>query len=131
MDRELVIKFIDAAVNDHVAAGMLLREHPDLLNARYIHGETVLHFLAIEGLVSGVQFLVASGADVDAINEFGDTALIDVAALGNREIAEILLKYGANPNAQSDTRDNVLAAAIRSGNQDLVDLLRSFGSNAI
>lgn len=128
MNRELVGKFIDAAVEDHAAASRLLRDHPELLNARCIHGETVLHFLAVEGFVDGVQFLVASGADVDAVNKFGDTALVDVALLGNREIAEILLNHGANPNAHSVTNDNVLAAATRSGDQELVDLLRSFGA---
>jgi ankyrin repeat protein len=78
-----------------------------------------------------VQFLVALGADIDATNKVGETALVDVALLGNREIAETLLKHGADPNARSATYDNVLGAAIQSGNRELVELLRSFGARAI
>ncbi len=40
-------------------------------------------FLAIEGFAEGVMFLSSRGAEVNAVNEFGDTALVDVAAFGN------------------------------------------------
>src|SRR5437867_2441755 len=94
----LVDEFVDAVVEAPNKADALLREHPNLLNARWIHNETVLHFLAIEGFAEGVRFLASRGADVNAVNEFGDSALIDVAVLGNDEIADALLRHGANPN---------------------------------
>jgi hypothetical protein len=78
----LVGEFLDAVVQAPKKADDLLAEHPDLLNARWIHNETVLHFLAIEGFAEGVMFLSSRGAEVNAVNEFGDTALVDVAALG-------------------------------------------------
>ena len=81
MTRELIGRFIDAAVQDHSMARHMLRQNPDLLDARYLHGETVIHFLAVEGLVPGVQFLAEVGAAVDLPNRFGDTALVDVATL--------------------------------------------------
>jgi hypothetical protein len=90
----------------------MLTEHPELLNARWIHGETVLHFLAIEGFTEGVRFLAARGADVNAVNEFGDTALVDVGVLGLTEIADILLSHGASPDAQSEVRENPLHATV-------------------
>jgi hypothetical protein len=40
-----------------------------LINARWLHGETVLHFLAVEGFTEGVKFLAERGADVNAVNE--------------------------------------------------------------
>jgi len=126
----LVGEFVDAVVQAPKKAEVLLAEHPDLLNARWMHDETVLHFLAIEGFADGVSFLASRGADVNAVNEFGDSALIDVAALGNDEMAGTLLRYGANPNAQSDTRDNVLHTAVRSGNPRLVALLLQSGADA-
>jgi len=130
MTHALVGEFITAVVQDPKKADALLAEHPDLLNARWMHDETVLHFLAIEGFADGVSFLASRGADVNAVNEFGDSALIDVAALGNDEMAGTLLRYGANPNAQSDTRDNVLHTAVRSGNPRLVALLLQSGADA-
>ena len=66
---------------------------------------------------------------ISATNEFGDTPLVDVALLGNDEIANILLSYGADPNASSDTLDNVLHCAIRSGNPRLVELLLEAGAD--
>jgi ankyrin repeat protein len=128
VDRALIQQFIDAAVRDHSHARHLLELHPELLEARFLLGETVLHFLAVENFVEGVRFLAEAGAGVDATNEFGDTALIDVAVLGNDVVAEVLLQFGANPNAQSDTKDNVLDAAVRSSNARLVDLLLTAGA---
>ena len=52
----LVGDFIDAVVQDQERAARLLGAHPELLNARWIHDETALHFLAIEGFLDGVTF---------------------------------------------------------------------------
>jgi hypothetical protein len=41
----LIGEFIDASVRDQERAAGLLTAHPDLINARWLHGETVLHFL--------------------------------------------------------------------------------------
>ena len=129
LSHTLIGEFIDAVVRDPTKAAALLAEHQDLINARWIHDETVLHFLAVEGFAEGVSFVAARGADVEAVNEFGDTALVDAAALGNDEIAETLLRHGANPNASSATRDNPLHCAVRSGNARLVILLLKAGAN--
>lgn len=127
---ELVGEFIDAVVNDPARADAMLAERPELLNARWIHDETVLHFLAIEGFADGVRFLAARGGDVNAVNEFGDTALVDIAGLGLTEIADILLSHGANPDARSGVRDNSLHAAARAGHTELVRRLLNAGANA-
>lgn len=128
--RELIGEFIDAAVRDHQRAAALLASHPELIDARWLHGETVLHFLAVEGFVEGVRFLAERGADVNAVNRFGDSALIDVAVLGETDVAEVLLRHGANPDASSDTRDNVLHCAVTNGNDRLVALLLAAGADA-
>jgi ankyrin repeat protein len=76
---------------------------------------------------------------VNATNEFGDTALVDVAVLSGSDqtqaqaydrIAAILLEHGANPNAKSVTRDNVLDIAVTSGNAWLVDRLLAAAADA-
>jgi ankyrin repeat protein len=121
LSQALIGEFIDAVLSDQPKAATMLTAHPDLLNARWIHDETALHFLAVEGFAEGVRFLAERGADVNAVNEFGDSALIDVATIGRaNDVAEILLAHGANPNATSITRDNVLHGAVRSGNARLV-----------
>ena len=75
-------------------------------------------------------FLAVRGAHVNAVNEFGDTTLVDIAGLGLTDIADILLSHGANPDAQSEVRDNPLHAAARAGHAELVRRLLKAGANA-
>ncbi len=107
----------------------MLAERPELLNARWIHDETVLHFLAVEGFAEGVRFLASRGADVNAVNKFGDSPLVDVASLGLTEIADLLLRHGADPDSPSTVRENPLHAATRSGYVALVRRLLEAGAN--
>jgi ankyrin repeat protein len=125
----LIGEFIDAAVKDRVRADQLLSAHPNLIHARWIHDETVLHFLAIEGFTEAVRFLAERGADVNAVNEFGDTALSDVVYIGMTDAAEVLLYHGADPNVSSRTRDCMLDRAVRSGDTRLVALLLAAGAD--
>jgi ankyrin repeat protein len=128
--RSIVGEFIDAVVLDPSKAATMLRQEPGLRDARWLHGETVLHFLAIEGTADHVRLLGEWGFDPNATNGFGDAPLIDVAVLGKDDVAAALLDLGADPNARSATRDNVLHCAVRSGNAQLVDLLLERGAKA-
>jgi ankyrin repeat protein len=130
LSSSLIGDFLDAAVRDLDRAARLLSEHPELLNARWIHGETVLHFLAIEGQIEAVAFLAQRGADVRAPNTSGDAPLVEVARLGDAAGAEVLLSFGADPNAVSELYDNPLHCAVRSGNARLVQLLLEAGADA-
>jgi hypothetical protein len=48
--KEIVGRFIDAAVKDQASARAILRNHPEVLEGRWVHNETPLHFLAVEGV---------------------------------------------------------------------------------
>jgi ankyrin repeat protein len=87
-----------------------------------------LHFCAVEGFLAGVRFLAEAGMPVDAVNEFGDTALIDATALGRAEVVRVLLHHGANPNATSVTRDQVLHLAVTNGNAEIALSLLGAGA---
>lgn len=129
VDEALIGDFIDAVVLDPSRAAEMLRRNPDLRDGRWHLRETVLHFLAIEGKAEDVRLLGEWGFDPNAVNEFGDTPLIDAAKLGRDDVARVLLDLGADPNARSDTHDNVLFCAVHSGNPRLVDLLLSKGAD--
>ena len=129
LPHEVVGEFIDAVVRDPVKADAMLAERPELLNARWIHDDTILHFVAIGGFADGVRFLALRGADVNAVNEFGDSALIDVAGLGLAEIADVLLAHGADPNATSSITGNPLHAAAFFGHAEVVGCLLKAGAN--
>jgi len=123
----LIGTFIDAAVRDPPAAEALLQSHPELLNARWIHDETVLHFLAVEGFGDAVRFLAERGADVNAVNEFGNSVLVEVVKLGYESIAATLLRHGANPDATSPIDENVLHLAVTKGHAGIVRMLFEAG----
>src|SRR5688572_30205199 len=106
MDAEIAGQFADAILADPSKAKELARKHPELLNSRWMHDETPLHYLAVEGDLDSVRLLAELGSDANAVNRFGDSPLIDVATLGNDQMAELLLRHGANPNAKSKTSDN-------------------------
>jgi len=129
-DPKLVEQLIDLAVRDQAGAMRLLREHPELLQARYLHEETPLHFCAVEGLTEGVRFFVGAGMAVDAPNEFGDTALMDAAILGNLEVVKLLLRHGANPSATSRTRESLLHDVVRHGHVEVAAALLDAGARA-
>lgn len=127
---ELIREFITAVVEDPSRAEHLLRQDQSLVNARWMHDETVLHFLAIERFADAVRFLITHGADVNTVNEFGDSPLVDVAAVSTNEIARMLLAAGADPNgAETPFRYCPLHNAARKGNAELVRLLLDAGAN--
>jgi ankyrin repeat protein len=130
VDKKLVRRLIDLAVRDQVAAALLLREHPDLLHARTLHDQTLLHFCAAEGQAEGVRFLARAGVPVDATNEVGDTALVDAVSRGDLQMVRLLLRLGASPEAASRTRGSVLHIAVGQGNAALVDALLGAGARA-
>tara|TARA_B110000090_G_C13009558_1_gene303630 strand:- start:167 stop:478 length:312 start_codon:yes stop_codon:yes gene_type:complete len=52
-----------------------------------------------------MEFLLASGAGVNAVNDYGRTPLFNAVAHGRPECAKVLLAAGANVN-QRDTEGN-------------------------
>lgn len=127
---ELAHRLLDLAVRDRGEARRLLREHPELLEARYVHDQTPLHFCAVEGATEGVRFFADAGVPVDAVNDLGDTALVDASTVGNLEVVKVLLGHGANPNAPTRARENVLHDAVTHGYVEVVAALLDAGARA-
>ena len=69
-----------------------------------------------------VSALLASGAPVDAKNNYGWTALIHAARKGNADIVKLLLEKGADVNAQDDRGWTALMRASSKGHLDTVDV---------
>ena len=125
----LVGEFIDAVVEDGERARRLLSAQPELLNARWHLGETVLHFLAVEGYADGVRRLAEWGADVNLPNRLGDPPLLDCVLLGHEALVEVLLQHGADPNVASAAGDPPLHAAVRRGSARVVQQLLAAGAD--
>lgn len=78
-----------------------------------------------------VEKLVAHGADVNAQDADGDTALHGAAQTGNVEIIRLLLDKGASLNLKNKQGGTPLMWAAVYGNDDAARLLLSRGADAV
>jgi hypothetical protein len=81
------------------------------------YGKALIHSVKI-GDNKQVQLLLASGANADAKDVDGDTALIIASREGKQAIVNLLLKSGASPrlrNARGSTAISVASEAGRTG----------------
>ena len=79
----------------------------------------------------GIKISKFLGADVNAQNKDGGTALMEAACWGNTELAEALIKAGANVNAQSENGQTALMWAVYSyrGHTAVVEALIKAGTD--
>jgi serine/threonine-protein phosphatase 6 regulatory ankyrin repeat subunit A len=94
-----------------------------------IHGNTAL-FEAVLGswLSTAIQQLIAAGADVNARNYKGATAVFSAIGNNMEENIRILSAYGADLNTTKKDGTSVLGYARKKGNQEIIDLLINLGA---
>jgi ankyrin repeat protein len=111
-----------ALSHDQVALAEALLAHGADPKAKTKAGETAL-FYADEAQGSMATRLTALGVEVNAVDRYGDTALIRAAFGGRASTVRALLKAGALVNATSRSGMSALKAATRSGDSATVDVL--------
>jgi ankyrin repeat protein len=83
----------------------------------------------ISGDLTGAQALLNAGANVNASDSHGNTALIWASMDGYEEIVRMLLKAGANVNASNSYGNTALPWASISGKKEIVRMLLKAGAN--
>ena len=78
-------------------------------------GYFAIHGAAGSGSVAALHFLVAAGAHLEALDQFGNTALTQAAFRGNAEAVAFLVGAGADPNAYAAPNNMTPLMAILSG----------------
>lgn len=73
--------------------------------------------------ISSIQDLLQYGVDVNQLDEYGFTPLIEAAIADNIEIASLLIRHGADMNAQDMTGGTALHWAAENNNETLCELL--------
>ena len=94
---------------------------PDMKDPFPLHTAAVHYPTRIEALIS-------DGVDIDALDNFGCTALQQAVRYQNEESVLQLLAAGANPNSGTE-KDAPLSIAARTGNIEIVRLLVKYRAN--
>ncbi|KAJ9642938.1 hypothetical protein H2199_004460 [Coniosporium tulheliwenetii] len=126
-----VTNAIQAASNwsDSIVFMPRLTPPPPEYSQHFKKGITDLRVAAFCGLLRSSRCPGDHGADVDARDETGMTALREVCLEKHGVVAQPLLAAGVNTNAQSKWRETALYLASSEGHEDVVRLLLDRGAN--
>ena len=101
--------------------------------ATFFKGEKISDddFLALvqEGSASKVVEAIRRGANVNAKNEYGATALMAAAVNGHTEIVNALIKAGADVNTKDSDGETALMQAAFNGHTETVNVLIEAGAD--
>src|SRR5262249_41945941 len=113
---------------DRASIDAILHATPQAAKARGAHGTTPLMTAALYGDAALVKRLLAAGADANAPNRAGPTAL--VWAVPDRDTMSLLLDAGADVHARSDDgRTALIVASGIVGGAPALRLLLDYGAN--
>jgi len=99
-------------------------------NIRSSDGMTPLHYIAREGYIGYLTFVLEKGANVNIKNASGASPLHEAARSGNITMMKTLLDYGADVKAQDAKGNSVLHVAVPPESQlDAINLFLSRGAN--
>ncbi len=113
-------------------ADRLLETKYGVTELRYTDGVSEeLNQLREDLRIETVRLLISGGADINAQDDFGCTALHDAVFYDLPDIVKLLLESGANPNIRDkESGSTPLDKAISDGYADIVELLLLYGADA-
>ena len=117
--------FTQATVDGSLNRMRLLHFAGANINSRG-NGSAPLFIAAGEGRSDVVRYLLAEGADVNAREQLGDTALTEAAYYGHEALVNELLAHGADINAIGND-GTALDIALNRNNSAVAELLKHHG----
>lgn len=88
-----------------------------------------IHSIAITGELEGLEEAIAAADDLDAWDDFGDTALMNAAMFDNLAVARALVNAGANVDALGDDGSTALMSAIFWESFEVMEFLVESGAD--
>jgi ankyrin repeat protein len=116
-------EFLAAVYQDMALAERMVQEDRDYLHLRDGVGETVFHYLVVEGDMGRAGKLLEWGAEINTQDDFGDSPLSHAVMLGNLKLVEWLVAHGANLEAKTVNEDTALSRATENGRSEIFDFL--------
>ena len=118
-----------AARNNNGALLLALIRHGAIIDARSVTGWTPAHVAAAFGSTVAISALIHYGANVNSMDNEGDTLLITVCSLRSQaNTAHLLLASGADPRLASRSRETPLHVAAESESVLTSSLLLAHGA---
>src|SRR5437870_4606856 len=120
------LRFAEASVDGDLRRMRALHAAGASVNAR-ITCCLPLFLAASEGKLEAVRYLLDEGADINAREKLGDTALSEATYYGRLDVVKELLFRGADVNAVGK-EGTALDIAIKKNYSDIADLLKHHGA---
>jgi ankyrin repeat protein len=119
-----------AQSKDNTEIVQLFIDHGADLNqkAEIANGHTALMYAAEFGHVEVGKLLLASGAEINAVDNYNDPALNVAAFHGQLEFAKMLVEMGAELDVRGYANQTALGHAISRGHEDVAAFLREVGA---
>ena len=108
----------------------MLMERGCTVSSKGAFGYTALHQVAYTPFVKLCEFLLANGANMDALSRNGSTPLLIAAREGHASVVATLLAHRADPNDGGDKGLTPLLMASAEGHLDTVRLLLLYKADA-
>jgi len=125
----LAARIVDAArLGDRAAVTAELDGGADP-NSRSADGTTALHWAVYNDDAELVERLIAAGAEVDVVNDYGSRPLLEAAVIGNVDVIRALLAAGADVDVKGADGETPLMVVARSSNVDAARLLIEHGAD--
>jgi len=114
---------------DLTVVQQLCAANPELVHAVDAKGFTPLILAAYNEQPAIVQFLLASGADINVQDAAGNTALMGVCFKGYKDIAKMLMDAGADVNVRNSNGAPAITFAATFGHLQIAEWLLQHGAD--
>ncbi len=106
-----------------------IENKPDLVHAKIVDDDTVLHLAVGIGGRNIVELLIKKGANVNAVNSYKQTPLHYAFYKKSKEMAALLLDNGAHINCRNVWGNTPFYRAVRSGYMEGIQFLIQRGAD--
>lgn len=129
ISQNLIMRSLNAAARDGDFRRVveLIKSGSDVRTVK--RGKTPLHWAAINGHLLIVQTLLQAGAEPDAADSEGATALFYAVERNLKDVAEMLIQGGADVNVRNQTGETLLKVAVLERNNEVYEVLKAAGAH--